>query len=76
MNPSIQEKLEHLAERQEEINALLSNPSVIAPQVLPHPSTNSSPDSSPITSRSGMVSAMPSIFFLRRRHMWSWLAGS
>ncbi len=32
MNPSIQEKLEHLAERQEEINALLSNPSVIAQQ--------------------------------------------
>ena len=32
MNPSIQEKLEQLAERQEEINALLSDPSVIAQQ--------------------------------------------
>ena len=32
MNSSIQEKLEQLAERQEEINALLSDPSVIAQQ--------------------------------------------
>ena len=30
MNPSIQEKLEQLVERQEEINTLLSDPSVIA----------------------------------------------